>query len=142
MRLPTLLFDDSSSYSTLNRGSLPDQSSNTPLILDDKVISQRLGAMFGLRIAPPFPSPRTRGFPSTPGRAKSLDQIDIRCRAHNFLQFIARDDHRVSHRFFVRERKGKRHVLIELLQARDIGTALSQDLAHFFRRFEKVVVPE
>jgi hypothetical protein len=61
---------------------------------------------------------------------------------HNFLHFFAGDDHRVSHRFFVHEWKGKRHVVVELLQARNIGTTLSQDLAHFFWRFEKVVVPE
>ena len=59
---------------------------------------------------------------------------------HNYLQFFARDDHRMSHRLFVHERKGKRHVLMEFRQARNIGTALSQDLAHFFWRFEKVIV--
>jgi hypothetical protein len=58
------------------------------------------------------------------------------------LQFLAHDNHRMSHRFFVHEWKGKRHVLIEFLQARNIGTALSQDLPHLFFRFEKVVVPE
>ena len=48
------------------------------------------------------------------------------------LEFLARDDHRVSQRFLVQEWKWKRHVLIELRQVRDIGATLGQDLAHFF----------
>ena len=75
-------------------------------------------------------------------RQFTLDRQALGWIRAELLQFLARDDHRVSQRFLVQEWKGKRHVLIELLQVRDIGATLSQDLAYFFWRFEKLVVPE
>ena len=77
--------------------------------------------------------------PSANGSLRSVHRRWIRAE---LLQFFAREDHRVSQRFLVQEWKWKRHVLLELLEVRDIGAALGQDLAYFFWRFEKLVIPE